>query len=218
MLSVTNIKRGSYEVGDQYRTEDRNRFHQYRLGNRFILFLSALLVLTQTLNVIDKYRLAFLAFIFFGLTGMYLSLRLEQKIKLNLKEDLSGFVIDLGENKEVISLRVRKWLANSVNTHVEHEVRFNQAIGFQAILEDNGLVVVEIIVDPEFPGTKIFRSYDLHAIAELVVLFQKVFPELDKWFYKTTTGEVWHSEHKEEFDEEMLIAKVPWEFHDFFAN
>ena len=217
MLSVTNFKRGTYEVGDQYRTEDRNRFHQYRLGNRFILFLSGLLIITQTINVIDKFRLAFLAFIFFGLVGMYLSLKLEQKIKLNLKEDLSGFVIDLGENKEVQSLRARKWLSNSVNTYVEREVRFNQAIGFQAILEDNGMVAVEIIVDPDFPGTPIFRSYDFHAIAELVVLFQKIFPGLDKWFYKTTTGEVWDSKYKAELNEELLIAKVPWEFHDFFA-
>lgn len=218
MLAVTNVRSGTYEIGDQYRMEDRNRFHQYRLGNRFILFLSGLLVFTQTLNVIDKFRIAFLAFIFFGLAGGYISLRLEQTIKSNLKEDISDFIIDLDDNKEVLSLRVRSWLPNSVNTYIEKEVRFNQAVGFQAILEDNGTITVEIIVDPDFPGTPIFRSYDFHAIAELVILFQKVFSDLDKWFYKTITGEQWPTEHKTEFNEEMLVAKIPWEFHNFLAN
>ena len=100
---------------------------------------------------------------------------------------------------------------------IEEEIRFNQAIGFQVLFTDEGDLIIEIIVDPNFPGTSIFRTYDFGTLAELILLFQKVRPEKDKWYYKLADGNDWDSEYKSELNYEIQIARVPWQIRKYYG-
>ncbi|MFV2016129.1 MAG: hypothetical protein ACC656_11910 [Candidatus Heimdallarchaeota archaeon] len=112
---------------------------------------------------------------------------------------------------------MRRWLKGKYSDFSEEEIRFNQAIGFQALLDENGDILVEVIVDPDFPGFPIFRTYDLATLAEFILLFQKTLPEMDKWYYKSANGEEWSSELKIELNQEMQLARVPWLIRKYYG-
>ncbi|MHA2250396.1 MAG: hypothetical protein ACXAD7_08535 [Candidatus Kariarchaeaceae archaeon] len=217
MLEVTELRIGSYEISDQFLNEDRDRFVQYRLGNKIIMGISIFLILSQFILLLGEFRWISIIALFFGVIGIIISLKIEMMIRHNLRQHLSGFVIEFDEERRLKDLHVREWKENSNDEYIEKSVRFNQAIGFQAILDDEGLINIEIIVDPDFPGTTIFQSYDFFTLAELLLLFQKTLPNKDKWFYKTIDGESWPEGYKQEFNEEVLVARTPWIIHDFFT-
>ena len=173
MLVVTELRIGSYEISDQFISEDRDRFIQYRLGNKIIMVVSIFLILSQFILLLSEFRWISIIALLFGVTGLLISIRIETMIKNNLRQTISGFVIGFNEERRLTDLHVREWKENANDEYFEKSVRFNQAIGFQAILDNEGLIKIEIIVDPDFPGTPIFQSYDFFTLAELLLLFQK---------------------------------------------
>ncbi len=218
MLIVTELRIGTYEITDQYRSEDRDRYVKYRLGNWIFMGISTLIIISQLRPFFENFDLIPIFVILFGISGIGITLKLEMQIRDYLKEEITGVILGFDDEKALKSIIVRKWRENSNSEFTEQNIRFNQAIGFQVILEESGLITVEIIVDPEFPGTSIFQSYDFYTISEFVVLFQKGLPELDKWFYKTIIGEDWPNEYKKELTEDILVARVPWEIQKFFST
>ena len=66
-------------------------------------------------------------------------------------------------------------------------------------------------------GTGPAKTYDMTTLAEFILLFQKVLPDMDKWYYKSVEGEEWSSELKIELNQEMQLARVPWLIRKYYG-
>lgn len=215
MLEVVEVRDGNFEISDLYKDQDRKQiifYKQMLIGASIFLFLLSLMATRLT----DNFLLALFAILtFIALIGT--SSYYAYQFHIQLTEEINGFVLIFNSIQQVSSLRVRRWLKGKFSDFSEEEIRFNQAIGFQAILDENGDILVEVIVDPNFPGSPIFKTYDIATLAEFIHLFQKVMPDMDKWYYKTSDGEEWESELKIELNQEMQLARVPWLIRKYYG-
>ncbi|OLS20127.1 MAG: hypothetical protein HeimC2_38720 [Candidatus Heimdallarchaeota archaeon LC_2] len=215
MLEVIEVREGNFEITDLFAYEDRKRIILYRQllqGSGFILVILLLLVFLMIKLIILKILFIIVLFVMIGGSG-YIIYRFSQQ----LTEDIIGFVIIFNEAKILQTIRVRRWIKGELDGFIEEEIRFNQAIGFQVILDDEGIFLVEIIVDPDFPGTSVFKTYDISTLVEFILLFQKIAPNMDKWFYKTIEGENWSNELEVELNNEIETSRIPWLIRKYYG-
>ncbi|MHA2028639.1 MAG: hypothetical protein ACW99A_06550 [Candidatus Kariarchaeaceae archaeon] len=215
MLEVIEVRDGNFEISDLFADQDRKQiiFYKQLLQGGAALLLILFLLIVRLAN--SPFLIIFVVLSFVTLIGI--SFYFVYKLYISLTEDISGFVLIFNSEKEVNAMRVRKWTKGKFHDYIEEEIRFNQAIGFQAIIDEDGDILIEIIVDPDYPGEAIFKTYDIATVAELILLFQKAMPKLDKWFYKTSNKDEWSSELKIELNQEIQLARVPWLIRKYYG-
>ncbi|MCE7737725.1 MAG: hypothetical protein GPJ54_22730 [Candidatus Heimdallarchaeota archaeon] len=215
MLEVAEVRDGNFEISDLFTDQDRKQIIFYKqLLQAFSIFLLilALIIIGQLDSLLIQILITLL---FLSIIGgvVYFAIQFH----LQLTEEINGFVLIYDDNLQVNTLRVRRWLKGKYSDFSEEEIRFNQAIGFQALLNENGDIQVEVIVDPNFPGSPIFKTYDFATLAEFILLFQKAMPKLDKWYYKAEDGNEWSSELTIELNQELQLARVPWLIRKYYG-
>lgn len=215
MLEVIEVREGNFEITDIFSYEDRKRNILYKQLHQASIAIAIVFLILTIIFVNSIFLQIFLIIISLALMGVsgYMIFTIIQ----NLTEDIVGFVIIFDEDKTLQHIHVRRWIRGQLDGFIEEEVRFNQAIGFQALMDDEGEFVVEIIVDPDFPGTSVFKTYDLSSLAEFIHLFQKIAPEMDKWYYKTIDGEPWEKEIKVELNNEIETSRIPWLIRKYYG-
>ncbi len=215
MLEVIEVREGNFEFSDIFSYEDRKRnvlykqLYQLSIAIGIILFIVTIVMVDSTFI---KFFLAFFSLALIGVPG-YMIFEIIQK----MTDDIVGFVIIFDEAKTLEHIHVRRWLKGKLDGYTEEEIRFNQAIGFQALMDDEGEFIVEIIVDANFPGTSVFKTYDLSSLAEFILLFQKIAPDMDKWYYKTMDGKEWENEIKVELNNEIETSRIPWLIRKYYG-
>lgn len=215
MLEVVEVRDGNFEISDLFTDQDRKQiifYKQLLQGATGFLVILAFIVIIQSESLLIR---VLIIVVFIGLIGSSAYFAIQFHIQLT--EEINGFVLIYDDNLQVSTLRVRRWLKGKYSDFSEEEIRFNQAIGFQALLNENGDIQVEVIVDPNFPGSPIFKTYDVATLAEFILLFQKAMPEMDRWYYKSEDGDEWSTELTNELNQEMQLARVPWLIRKYYG-
>lgn len=212
-MEILEVRQGQYEISDYFCNEDRNRTKLIQNAIRFMIPISIFLAFLS-IRISSLWLRILMIILFIAVSGGLIYLMYLFKDKL--PPLLNGFVVDFTPEKKVNSIRVREWLLGSNNEFQERDVRFNQAIGFLARIDENGDIWAEIIVDPEFPGTPIFHTYDMQSLAELNHLFQEILPDLDRWVYRNWKNEDWYPELKDDLNEAIQNTRVPWQIRKYF--
>ena len=217
MIDVLIPQKGVFEISDQEMTSIRDsNILKYKKILASILLFSFSFLISITLGLLIIFWLYFLTLISVG--SVYLLFYRLQALKEDLNPAVGSFILIFDKNKKLINFRVRKWMKNSKDSFTEEEIRFNQSIGFKVIWKLDGLLELEIIVDPEFPGSLIFTTYDFYSLAEIIVLFQLCIPELDNWHYRIEDGAEWPLNQKKELNEDILATRVPWNVREYFLE
>lgn len=221
MLDVLEVRNGTFELGDRFLNEDRNRTYFLISLSRFglaggtasiffTLFLRNVVTNIVSLSLAMTIIVIAMLSIILGLIGSY-------TLRFSLGDELNGLTIQFNEQQQLATIHTRTWVKSTKDEFIEQDVRFNQSIGFQAVLMEEGDIFIEIIVDPNFPGTTIFRTYDLRTLAEFILTFQKILPEMDKWYYKQEDGSDWTIDLKSELNDEIKDARVPITIRGYYG-
>lgn len=209
MLEILSIKSGNFEINDPDKSDER--FLNYWLS-RILSIVEIILVLAFIYFIYLDIRqggfwLIIVTILLF--IAIILNIRITYNYFLLLDEEIYGVILQFDENRKLISLTVRRWQNYYLNDFVDTDVRFNQAVGYKIIeLEDE--YEIQIIVDANFPGIAIFRTYDLYVVAEFVLMMREINPNQKELYFENLKGDTWSEESLEQFDKEFQVAKVPW--------
>ncbi len=207
LLIVNETRNKELEFTDYMRNNSRSTlFKMYQITNK-ALKLSILSILFSLYFVIllDQY---FLMIFYLILIPLYFY---RKKFRSELTEDLMGFVITFDDNNKVRTFRTLTWIDGSQSEFLEDEIRFNQAIGFKVVSDENGIFQLAIIVDENYPGDVIFETMDIAVLAELKHSLNIIFPDKNVWF-----NDGWLEDDEIDFEEELTHSKVPILLRKYF--
>ena len=218
MLDSYELKQGSFEIVDSQMVEIRSKRILYFRLIRFLLISLAVTSVTLISLIIITTDLIWFALLMFAAFFAVLAFRNLNRLTSQLTPQISGILLDYDQHKELQRFRVRRWMANKLDTYTEEEIRHNQAIGFRVRWFDSGYIEVEIIVDPEFPGTIIFQTFDFFVIAELFVFFAKAIPSHNTWVYVLEDDVPWDETNLVDLQDDIATARVPWNIREYFTQ
>lgn len=217
MLNVIILQEGVFEISDadlvgiRYRNFQRLNFLRTMM---YVLIVTALILLV--LSLVSS------LFFILGLPvigiGIYFAFTPQDLLKESLDLKIGQVLLQYDKDKNLSDLRVRKWARAATDQYTEEKIRHNQAIGFRVKWDEEGLYTIELIVDRDFAGTPIFHTYDFQSIAECVVFFEVAMPGMTTWQYQLVDGSDWPQKEKDELNEEIQLARVPWQVRDFFDS
>lgn len=218
MLDIFSLREGEFEIVDLDYTESRARLIRifslikFGLGVDIVILIFAILF-AYSIGTFSGWFILLIPILF-----AVVLLPSYRNIAEQLPSKVASLILQYNPSKELLSMLVRYWLKGKNDEFLEKHVRFNQAIGFKAIWFNDGLVKVDLLVDPNFPGTLIFETYDFFSLAELVILFEQALSKLDRWYYELEDGSEWSPDAKREINEEIQSAKIPWQIRDYFTT
>lgn len=217
MLEILELKTGELEFLDTVLHKTRKKYYRltrllfYILGTVITIFLG--LVLTRLFNIEFEMTpyLIILAFL------VILSL-ISRRYIVNkfLFSSLSSFVLLINENNEITSVKVREWIKAQINEFSQYAIRFNQAIGFKCLIIEDGSLMVEIIVDENYPGQRLFNAINMDTIADFRRSMHVIFPDKKEWYFVLEDGSQWDEEELIEFNDEMKHARTPIILRNYF--
>ncbi len=199
MLDIIKLRNNKFEITDIEWVNYRKKLYYAKYYLNIIFYIVPILLIFP-LFYHKTVLLQILVIILLELIVYYQKQRVDKKLPV----ELYGFIVELFGMK-LIDFKTLYWEKGEFTVYTEHNVRYNQAIGFRVIYHDDGLFVVEIIADISYPGSEIFKTYSMDSVAELVRVFEIIFSDKNLWFYVYEDGEEWSNEDHEEFN--LLVSK-----------
>ncbi|MCY3415029.1 MAG: hypothetical protein INQ03_25485 [Candidatus Heimdallarchaeota archaeon] len=206
MLEIQEPRRGVLEFKDSYIRKSRQR-------RAFLIsLLKYLFIITLIVLVIGIFVSFPLPVILLLVLGLLLFPVLYVKVRQSLIEEIQGFQISIDNNRVVTNMKVQTWIRYSASTYILDDVRYNQTVGFTAIMGNNGIIELVIIVDRNYPGEVIYRTSSVETLMELRKCFSLIFPDKTEWY---TEGE-WMEEELELMEEEMSYQQIPLILREYY--
>jgi len=199
-----------------FRDDERNQNYFLRSLSLLFSILSILLVGFLIVSLISEFTFLILAFLIFTCLLFLLSSYLIYYFQLKLNISISGFVFYINRERDIKEMYVRTWSKGHNNQFSEKIIRYNQAIGFKIILLENEDILIDIIVDENFPGNTIFISNDQYTVSEIVKLLAIILPKAKKWYYEFEDGSVWDEDMIKEIVQDISTARAPYIIRDLY--
>jgi hypothetical protein len=218
VLDVYSLRHGDFEIVDLDIIDERTKKVRIFRLIRFGIIISVIIFLFAILFALGSDVSYAWVIILLPVLLAIVLIPSYFKAKSILPEQVMGLLLGFNINNEPEKMRVQKWQIGSINEFVEEEVRYNQAIGFKAIWKDNGEIIIEIVVDPNYPGMTVFETLTFHTLAEFIVTMQMCMPDHDKWYYQLEDNSDWPLSAKNDINQEILTARVPWQIRDYFES
>lgn len=216
MINLIETKNGVFEITDSFRDDERNQNYFLRSLSLLFSILSILLVGFLIVSLISEFTFLILAFLIFTCLLFLLSSYLIYYFQLKLNISISGFVFYINRERDIKEMYVRTWSKGHNNQFSEKIIRYNQAIGFKIILLENEDILIDIIVDENFPGNTIFISNDQYTVSEIVKLLAIILPKAKKWYYEFEDGSVWDEDMIKEIVQDISTARAPYIIRDLY--
>jgi len=216
VINLIETKNGVFEITDSFRDDERNQNYFLRSLSLLFSILSILLVGFLIVSLISEFTFLILAFLIFTCLLFLLSSYLIYYFQLKLNISISGFVFYINRERDIKEMYVRTWSKGHNNQFSEKIIRYNQAIGFKIILLENEDILIDIIVDENFPGNTIFISNDQYTVSEIVKLLAIILPKAKKWYYEFEDGSVWDEDMIKEIVQDISTARAPYIIRDLY--
>ena len=124
-------------------------------------------------------------------------------------------ILQFNVNNKINKIIQKNWIQGKITSYSEVEIRYNQAVGFKTIIQETGLIDLEIIVDQSFPGTLLFQTYDLYVLADILRILKMIFPSKEELYHTYVDGDAWEDEELVEIETLINSSRLPELLKDY---